>query len=268
MKKELGTIYSQCETCKVSTTTPEWLVVAMPRASTLNEVLTLDLKIREGKLILYMIHHFSRLTKGVFIKSKKLAEVVNAIMLHWVAGGFGRPASLHTDVGGEFINAEVTEMEERSGCRVTLTAGDSPYMNGLNEKNHHTVDRMYSMIEEDNPDLKPEEILAHASHANNSLQMVHGFSSYELIFGQSPNIPGLIDATSSMLENNIHGDVMRKHLNALYSARQAYIKDESDTKIKLALKSNLRRCSKKICSKENGFITNERMRRGKVLLRL
>ena len=118
-----------------------------------------------------MINHFSRLTKGFFIKSKKPAEVVNAIMLHWVAGGFGRPADLDTDVGGEFTNAEVIEMAERLGCRVTSTAGDSPYMNGLNEKNHHTVDRMYSMIEEDNPYLKPEEILAHALHAKNSLQM-------------------------------------------------------------------------------------------------
>ena len=74
--------------------------------------------------------------------------------------------------------------------------------------------------------------------------MVHGFSSHQLVFGQSPNIPGLIDAAPSMLKDNIHGDVMTKHLNALYSARQAYIKSESDSKIKLALKSNLRRCSK------------------------
>ena len=85
----------------------------MPRTSTFHDVLTLDLKIREGKLILYMIDHFSRLTNGVFIKSKNLVEVVNAIMLHWVAGGFGRPAGLHTGVGGEFTNAEVIEMAER-----------------------------------------------------------------------------------------------------------------------------------------------------------
>ena len=70
----------------------------MPRASTFNEVLTLGLKIREGKLILYMIDHFSRLTKAVFIKSKKPTEVVNAIMLHWVAGGFGRPAGVYTQM--------------------------------------------------------------------------------------------------------------------------------------------------------------------------
>ena len=186
-----------------------------------------------------MIDHFSRPTRGVFIKNTKPAEVVNVIMLHWVACGFGRPASLHSDVGGEFTNAEATEMAERLGCHVTSTAGDSPYMNGLNEKNHHTVDRMYSMIEEDNPGVKPEEILAHALHARNSLQMVHGFSSYQLVFGQSPNIPGLIDATPPMLEDNIDADVMRKHLNALFSARQAYIKSESDSKIKLALKSSL-----------------------------
>ena len=73
--------------------------------------------------------------------------------------------------------------------------------------------------------------------------MVHGFSSYQLVFGQLPNIPVLIDATPSMLEENIDGDVMRKHLNTLYSAKQAYGKSESDSKIKLALKSNLRRYS-------------------------
>ena len=111
--EERGTIFSQCVTCKVLAKTPARSVVAMPRASTFNEVLKLDLKIREGKLILYMMDHFSRLTKGVFIKSKKPAEAVNAVMLHWVAGGFGRPASLHTDVGGEFTNAEVVKMAER-----------------------------------------------------------------------------------------------------------------------------------------------------------
>ena len=63
IKKEKGTIYSQCETCKVLAKTPARSVVAVSRASIFNEVLTLELKIREGKLILYMIDHFSRPTK-------------------------------------------------------------------------------------------------------------------------------------------------------------------------------------------------------------
>ena len=95
----------------------------------------------EGKLILYMIDHFSRM----FIKSKKQAEVVNAHKLHWVVGRLG-----------EFNNVAVTEMAERLGCCVTSTAGDIPHMNSPNEKDDHTVDRMYSIIEEDNPDLKHE----------------------------------------------------------------------------------------------------------------
>ena len=71
------------------------------------------------------------------------------------------------------------------------------------------------MIEEDNPELKPEEILAYALHVKNSLRMVHGFSSYQLVFGQSPKIPSLIDATPPVLEDNIDRDVMIKHLKAL-----------------------------------------------------
>ena len=50
------------------------------------------------------------------------------------------PASIHSDVGGEFTNEEVIEMAEKLGCTVTSTAGKSPYMNCLNEKNHHTVE--------------------------------------------------------------------------------------------------------------------------------
>ena len=53
MKKGSGMIYSQCETCKVLAKTPARSVVAMPRASRFNEVLTLDRKKRGGKLILY-----------------------------------------------------------------------------------------------------------------------------------------------------------------------------------------------------------------------
>ena len=244
MNEQLKTIYDKCETCKLFAKTPARSVVAMPRASAFNDILTLDIKMRDGKLILYMIDHFSRLTKGIFVKSKKPPEIVKAIMLHWVAAGFGLPGSLHSDVGGEFTNAEVIEMAEQLGCKVTSTAGSSPYMNGLNERNHHTVDRMYSMIEEDNPGLTPSEILSHALHAKNSLQMVHGFSSYQLVFGKAPNIPGLTNVSPPMLNDVVEGDVMRKHLNALYSSRQAYVKSESDSKLKLALKSNLRRCSK------------------------
>ena len=53
---------------------------------------------------------------------------------------------------------------------------NSLYMNDLNEKKHHTVDRMYSMIEEDNPNLKHEEIMAHPLHAKN-LHMFLRFTS-------------------------------------------------------------------------------------------
>ena len=135
-------------------------------------------------------------------------------------------------------------MADRSGCKVSVTAGYAPHQNGLNERNHAVNDDCMNKIKEDNPNLKDELVLAHALFAKNSLQMTYGYSSLQLVLGQNPNIPNIFDATPPMLEEESPtGSVLRNHLNALHSARLAFLKSEANCKIKKALKHNVRKFS-------------------------
>ena len=191
-----------------------------------------------------MIDQWSRLSRGYFIKSKNPSEVVDGIWMHWISVGYGSPGCIHSDVGGEFSNEELVEMADRLGCKVSATAGYAPHQNGLNERNHAVNDDCMNKIKEDNPNMKDELVLAHALFAKNSLQMTYGYSSLQLVLGQNPNIPNIFDATPPMLEEELPtGNVLRNHLNALHSARVAFLKSEANCKIKRALKHNVRKFS-------------------------
>ena len=166
---------------------------------------------------------WSRLTVATFVKSKEPEHIVHEIWVKWVAAGFGRPEFIHSDLGGEFVNEQLVEVAERLDCKVSSTAGYAPHQNGLNERNHAVVDKCLDRIKEDNPNLSDEIVLAHALFAKNALQMTNGFSSYQLVLGQNPNLPNIIDATPPMLEESpAEGNVLRSHLNALHSARIAF----------------------------------------------
>ena len=81
--------------------------------------------------------------------------------------------------------------------------------------------------------MKDEVVLAHALFAKNSLQMTYGFSLLQLVLGQNPNLPNVINSTPPMLEEDSpEGNVLRYHLNALHTARVAFMKSEADFKIK------------------------------------
>ena len=223
----IESIRVNCLSCQKFAKSPAKPIVALARAERFNEVLSLDLKVWRGKLILYMIDQWSRLTRGIFIKSKKPAEVVEGVWTNWISIGFGVPKCLHSDVGGEFTNEEIGEVADKVGCKVSATAGYAPHQNGLNERNHAVVDSCLNKIKADYPNMKDEMILAHALFAKNSLQMTYGYSSLQLVLGQNPNLPNIMNATPPMLEEGVpEGNVLRNHLNALHAARTAFIKSE------------------------------------------
>ena len=70
-------------------------------------------------------------------------SLVSLILLrvsnHWISI-YGTPHSLLSDNGGEFNNKEVRELGEKCNIKIKTTAAESPWSNGMNERNHASCD--------------------------------------------------------------------------------------------------------------------------------
>ena len=100
------------------------------------------------------------------------------------------------DTGGEFNNPEVLDVAEKHGIRMHgTTAAHSPFSNGLCEKNHEVVDKMMAKLMADETYKKPEDALHHALFAKNVEPNNKGFSSFQIVYGNNPSIPGIINST-------------------------------------------------------------------------
>ncbi len=62
--------------------------------------------------------------------------------------------------------------------------------------------------------------------AKNSLAMWNGYSSHQLVFGKNPNLPNILQARISALDEFTSSEIFAEHLNALHSAREGFIQSE------------------------------------------
>lgn len=239
MSKIIDKIIDGCEGCIKRKRNPDRPVVAMPMASEFNEKVAIDLKIWNGKYILYMVDMWSRLTIAAVIPRKKPGDVVNMIMQKWVAH-YGVMKAILNDNGGEFTGAEMHEVKSVLNVIDLTTGAESPWQNGLCEKNHALADNILYRMHEDFPNMDLETKLAWACMAKNSLQMVYGYSPNQLVFGKNPKLPNIASDGPPSWEEKTMSESLAKHLNALHVARRAFIKSESCSKLKLALKAKMR----------------------------
>ena len=140
--------------------------------------------------------------------------------------------SIMTDNGGEFSSDEMREVMSVLNVRVITTAAESPFQNGLCERVHAVTDMMLLKLEEENGKADSQTLLCWANMARNSLQMWNGYSSYHLVFGQNPSLPGIMTDRLPALEGTTTSEVFAKHLIALHKARKAYIQTEANKCIK------------------------------------
>ena len=235
----LDKIIEKCEGCIMSKKTPDRPSVALPRAQDFNEILTMDLKIWNGKYILYMIDMFSRYTVATVIPRKKPAEVINAIFKHWVKY-FGVPGSVMTDNGGEFTGEEMRNVTSYLNVYKDTTAAEAPWMNGVNERNHALADNILRQVTRDYPELDLATAIAWACTAKNSLTNVYGYSPFQLVFGKNPRLPNVINDPPSSWAIVPQSEALLKNLKALHATREAFIKAEKSEKLKIALKTKIR----------------------------
>ena len=238
MHQIITKIIEGCEGCIKRKRNPDRPTVAMPMASEFNQKVAIDLSFYQGTPILHMIDMYSRLTISAKLNRKKPSEVIDQILSKWVAY-FGVPLAILNDNGGEFTAEEVCEMKAILNIVDLTTAAESPWQNGVCEKNHALVDNILERLDEDYPRLDLDTKLSWACMAKNSLQMVYGFSPNQLVFGQNPKLPNVISDPPPSWEDSTVSEVLARHLNLLHATRRAFLKSESCTKMKNALKAKI-----------------------------
>ena len=115
----------------------------------------MDLKIwpKQNVIILYLIDTFTRFTQAFLIPNKKPETIIDKIMNGWVYNLFGCPKKFLADNGGEFANQLYREMCENLNVDILKTGAESPWQNGLVERNHCMVDMMLGKMLEENPSM-------------------------------------------------------------------------------------------------------------------
>lgn len=201
--------------------------VTLPSAELFNDVLAIDITFwsdptDKSKVhsILHMIDLATRFSSACFVKSKEPECTIQGFTRFWMCM-FGPPKRVWFDNGGEFANDKLTELLERHGITVKSTAANAPYMNGICERHNAIIKETMTKVKYECKDLNVLQILGYALYAKNALIDRKGFSPFQRVFGNSPNIPHLMIENPNTLNANFRNDIVLKHLQMLNETRKA-----------------------------------------------
>ena len=238
--KALEEVGTRCDTCKRYKKTPPRPIVTFPLATVFNETIAMDLKIYKNNstYFLHVIDHATRFSAGSVIRSKTAEVTIRNFFKIWVSV-FGVPQKVLSDNGGEFANNDFIDMCNNLGINFHTTAAEAPWSNGMVEKHNGLIGDAVSKIMHD-VRCSVEIALCWALNAKNTLQNIHGFSPYQLVFGRNPNLPSVFTDKLPALEGVTKSQLVADQLNALHKARQEFIKSESAEKLRRALRGQTR----------------------------
>jgi len=112
---EIEKICKECQTCQLSKRKSSRKKTSLPRSSSFNEVVTMDLKCFGDKTyILWLVDNATRLIRGQVIHDKEPDTIIDAIQKIWINGygmGPGLPSkAFYSDNGGEFVNQKLLNL--------------------------------------------------------------------------------------------------------------------------------------------------------------
>ena len=218
---EVDRVTDNCVTCKKFKVTPQRPVVSFPLANSLNEVVAMDLKFFDTFIILHTIDHVTRYSQASIIPNKLKRSIVKGLFNHWICI-FGTPEKFLSDNSGEFVNDEFIELAEKFNIRILTTAAEDPWSNGLCERHNAILSDLTRKVQMyANRDI--HMALRWAVAAKTSMTNIHGFTPNQLVFGRNLNLPCVSTDKLPAENNSDTSEYMAQTLQALHSARQAFI---------------------------------------------
>lgn len=213
-------------------------VVGFPLATKFNETVAIDLKFYRDVYFLVLIDIATRYCQSVVVTNKKPETILSGIFKCWIRI-FGPMRTIFSDNGGEFSNEILRNMAENFNITVKCTAAESPWSNGTCERLNAVLgDNVQKILDDTSCDIYTA--LSWAVAARNALQNNHGFSPNQLVFGYNPVLPNVYINKLPALERKVESKIVADNLNALHSAREAFLKNESNERLRRALLHNVR----------------------------
>ena len=109
IRKRINEIVDKCEICKKNSKSKPKPAVAIPKATELNSIVAMDVKVMGDKYILWMICACTRFIQGRVLNDKKPESIVKALHRGWCLP-YGYPTiGFWSDNGGEFRNSKMEE---------------------------------------------------------------------------------------------------------------------------------------------------------------
>merc|ERR1711954_92012 len=98
---------------------------------------------------------------------------------------------------------------------------------------------MMEKIQEGDPSLSDKDALDYALFSKNCQTNNKGFSSFQIVYGRNPNIPGIVNSTQASLEETFQSPDVKKDLKNLYASSEAFLKANYDKIIKRAFSARI-----------------------------
>lgn len=130
-------------------------------------------------------------------------------------------------------------MAENFNIEVKTTAAYSPWSNSLLERHNQTLTEILLKVKRDHR-CDWNTALDWALMAKNSMHNVHGYSPYQPVFRQNPNLPSVLTNKLPALEGTSMATWIAQNISALHATRRAFTEAECSESIRRALRKQLR----------------------------
>ena len=106
------------------------------------EVVAMNLKVIENKLVLHLIDHVTRFSAAAVVKSNKKEEIIQHQFTMWISI-FGAWSKFFIDNGREFSNEDYMELCKAMNITIKKTAAEAPFSNRLCERHNAVLEEMF-----------------------------------------------------------------------------------------------------------------------------
>ena len=232
LQDEIKNITEKCQVCKIYKKPPPRPVVSLPMTSHFQETVSMDLK-TYGQNILHLIDVCTCLSAAAFIPNKSRETIIKHIF-----GVRHFPEIPHRQ--WRWVCQHWISRNGKPCITVHTTAAEAPWSNGVVERNTQTH-MMNKITAETN--TSPDLAQTWALNAKNILQNVAAFSTFQLVLGTNPKLTATLSDDLPALSIKPSSQIVQENLNAIHSARAAFVASENSERIRRALLHNVRTSS-------------------------